>query len=309
MKIILTFLVFHSILAIGNARLISPEFAQVLNSCRENYSLKMSILFGLPRLKLHIDESMALYQNKTKTDSSIERTSLHDQPFFGVGPGSSGTRSLFLAAMALNITSVHYVLCFANCTYDYNSCYKIPNIQLQLDLPIPNVWWKYLERLPNAKFIMTDIDSITWLKGRMAHVKPGTTSWGYTVPIAFEKADDAEILNALSVNKANASVSKQAHDLYRELVKCAIPKNQLYWIDWDAPEVTPGIFWHGLSSFFNAKVSNSQLQSLISAGIPYWGSKHCGFGNHTRGAKFTKCHFKHHVPISDMPGICSSRLT
>ena len=102
-----------------------------------------------------------------------------------IGPGSSGTRSIFLAASQLNITAYHWKQSSANCTvylahrnlssYSLGSLFDIHSMNIMKsegdiafwgDTPVPNDWWSLLHGpfRDRIYYVMTDMDDNRWVR-------------------------------------------------------------------------------------------------------------------------------------------------
>ena len=106
----------------------------------------------------------------------------HQRKIFGIGPGSSGTRSLFYALAMLNVTGLHFGSHFSGCSFNHDirpdAAARDPNMILRRedvdfwgDTPVPSMWPQLLHRAPNYRVIMTDLDSDRWLMNRRSFRK------------------------------------------------------------------------------------------------------------------------------------------
>lgn len=237
-----------------------------------------------------------------------------------IGPGTSGTRSLFIAATQLNITSFHSGASSLNCSAYYNhemvnyeSSYDIKtmkimdnaHIQYALwgDIPAPNFWWNILHRFQDRTiFIMTDVEDYSWLlrrkKKSVNAQKNDTINYYWTVPIAFHPKElhftdrtlslerrnniTETLLRKLNVVHVTNDTNSRCFDAYRRFVRCAIPPEKLLWLS--MREEQPQLFWKKLTTFIGLNVSKAQLDRLIDAGVPYVGSSGCNIGRNNCSA-------------------------
>ena len=98
-----------------------------------------------------------------------------------IGPGSSGTRSLYLAATQLNITSFHLGASSINCTsyshhrdVSFGPLFNIHSMKIMRsgdefafwgDIPVPNNWWSLMHGpfADRILYVMTDMDDNKWV--------------------------------------------------------------------------------------------------------------------------------------------------
>ena len=289
-----------------------PECKRIIERsliCAKNYSNTLGSIFGggYSTLIYQLLESYAL-----KTECK-ERNSKSTKLVLNVGPGSSGTRSLFLAMVQLNFTSYHLGFSGMNCNLYYR--HKLLGqyfsrdplvmtsglpIAFWGDNPVPNYWWKLYHEYPeDTQFIMTDIDDYDWLKKRRKPQK-AKISWEATLPLAFPVDElrynrqsskegttanssiaqvKEHLLTVTNVFQASNETNSRVFQTYRDLLRCTLPEKQLLWVR--MKDDSPEDFWANLVQFLNktTTVTDGRLNRLVAAGKPYFGDKSCRIGS------------------------------
>ncbi len=179
------------------------------------------------------------------------------QIVLNIGPGSTGTRSLFMAARQLNITSRHYTMYSSNCGMSSEKFHfkefgdDLQPLQLKEtkrvfwgDIPVSERWWHLLAQYPSQiKFIMTDVDSDKWLRSRLLeHCSNNFKRYnGCTPPTPFSfhmhnkhftKTQNVlldALFNQTHLQHISPAVNAGMWDAYRKLIRCVVPKPQLHW--------------------------------------------------------------------------------
>eukprot|EP01036_Dinobryon_divergens_P022671 gene22671-30952_t len=222
------------------------------------------------------------------------------QLVLNVGPGSSGTRSLFLAMIQLNYTAYHLGFSGMNCHLYYRHRVigkyfsKDPSIfsteyhrAFWGDNPVPIYWWKLYHEYPaNTLFIMTDMLDDLWLSKRR---KPNKMriDWESTLPVAFavdelnyppdSVVNRSALISAMNVWRASNRTNQIVFQAYRDLLRCTLTREQLLWLHMASP--SPTEFWSSLTKFLRISITSNQLSGLAAAGKPYFGDKFCRIGS------------------------------
>lgn len=300
-------------------RNMSPHQEQ----CVDVYLNRLQDIFSTPILKKRVITLM-------KSSLSIRGTQC---PFPGkviinTAPGSSGTTSLFLASIMLNITAIHHMSIHVGCSLRHLAMNNLQfmnfiesvdqstlarhlshyadikeNPVMLLDTPYSQLWLDYFLRCPGASFIYTDMHPAKWYRVRKDHLSVGPVShfrWDLTIPIPFigKQPKDDDVLSIVSLMNATREQAMLAFEAYRTFVNCIIPANQLTFVSLATLD-TPRAFWETFISLSMVNITVQQKQELIDAGSPYMGSKGCMIGNHT------SCnHFEQN--IHKLPGRCRS---
>jgi hypothetical protein len=200
-------------------------------------------------------------------------------------PGSSGTRSFFLATALMNLPSAHYRIGSAgNCSIvDVDTGVVSPARRVYSDTPFSNSWWLYVSNCPQLKTVFTAVDSEKWAVIRRRHKKRLVfRKWHNVIPIPFEPPDLPEnIISLFSLHNSSVEVAAETYNLFKELVFCSTPRSRRMIIDY-TKLASPAQFWGKLNSFLGAGLGESELQDLIAAGLPYWGHSKCFVGSPSR---------------------------
>ena len=279
-----------------------------VTSCSNWYANDIANIIGREYYDVIKD---TLDELSNKYPSSIHDPEANTKLIMNIGPGTSGTRSLYIAATQLNLTSFHSGTSSLNCSA-YNHHEKVnldslfdietmeimntANVQYALwgDIPAPYYWWNILHRFrERAMFIMTDFDDDLWLKVRRGKEPEPIANFYWTVPIAFHPDElhfnnpeisleeqnkiTKTLLHKLNVWFASTDTNKRCFDAFRRFVRCAIPPEKLLWLHMHE-EKSP-TFWKKLINFIGLEVSKVELDMLIDGGVPYWGSKGSFVGN------------------------------
>jgi hypothetical protein len=295
-------------------------------ACARSYANALGRIFGDKFAPLILESMVSIVEN-----ALCERSSTATKLILNIGPGSSGTRSLFLAMVQLNLTSYHLGFSGANCTiYNRHEFVNLgkyftrnPSIMEREDVktafwgdnPVPAYWWKFYHqyKISNTLMIMTDMNDDSWLKKRRKPHK-AKVNWESTVPLAFHpdelafsdaKEEDhrllhdlkAELLNSSNVWHVTNDTNRAAFQAYRELIKCSIPHNKLLWMKMSEGE--PDQFWNSIVDFIKLPVEEKVLKQLIAAGKPYFGDRSCRIGNFD--CKVTR---KNNGELKLMPSVC-----
>jgi hypothetical protein len=263
----------------------------------------------------------------------------HNSLVINASPGSSGTRSLFLAMLALNVTSAHYYRRSFNCTYGLTPLVPYDKVVFWGDTPFAHLWWYFQQACPSSRYVLTIIDPAKWHSARSSHYNTSLNAdieWDYILPIPFlppvkypfppeispplpadltsqpstmTPEDLRRISNALSLKTKSADVAAQAYSAFVDLVKCAIPPKRLLLLDFNT-QLTSGHFWTSLVSHMGLSLSvpRHTLDELIATGMPYWGRKACRLGGVSSVS--TTCpfnpllHHKQRYVGKGWPGVC-----
>jgi hypothetical protein len=250
-----------------------------------------------------------------------------NQLVLDVGPGSSGTRTLFLAAAQLNITAYHCNQNSLNCVVTqrpgtdlvslfHPSTMKIfdsPEYSLSLwgDNPVSNIWWELFHRFPPpcTELVMTDMDSGRWLAVRRKMIKASMARpdfkphWLWTSPLPFHPDQlpaplrvREELLNLTSIARVSEADNHRVFEAFRALLKCAAPNQALHWLV--VGNDSANNFWANLTRIFKLSPSREKMEALVSTGIPYFGSKGCFIGG-------VKCNNTVKGVMPTHPNLCS----
>jgi hypothetical protein len=166
----------------------------------------------------------------------LEQQTIQRPLLIGVGPGSSGTRSLFAALQFLDISGVHYhagVTKSPQCKTFHGSVSDLYNDDSQIeyfgDTPFSYSWVPLLRKAPHARYIMTQVgDATQWAAKRLSFrggycSKQGGGGGGEVrpdclVPLAFlPKKRHYDLYALTSVTPMQLS---SAYNAYEDLVKC-----------------------------------------------------------------------------------------
>jgi len=190
-------------------------------TCAIKYANEIGKIFG-DQFKWLVQDSMLNELNVARCEqqkkSSVKLT-------LNIGPGSSGTRSLFLAMVQLNITSYHLGFSGLNCTIHLR--HKVVNLHSKFnrdaaimetdeqnafwgDNPVPVYWWSLFHQYPhNTRFIMTDMQDDNWLIKRKKPHK-AKLNWESTVPLAFH-------IDELGDHYSSSSPSSSLHKHHKHI--------------------------------------------------------------------------------------------
>jgi hypothetical protein len=293
--------------------------------CLDVYTTQMQDIFSSPILKQRIltlmSTSQSIRDNKCPFEGNV---------VVNAAPGSSGTTSLFLAAMMLNITSLHHMSLHVNCNLRHLMMNNLQFINyvthidqsllarhmsqfadivhspvMLLDTPYSQFWIDYLVRCPQATFIYTDTPAAKWYRARKEHLSVGHVShfrWDLTVPIPFlgRAQQDNDVLSIVSLLNATREQALLSFESYRTFVNCTIPAHQLTFVSLAALD-TPTSFWEAFIDLSRAQVTPGLKQELVDAGSPYMGTGGCIIGNRTRCNNFEE-------NIHKLPGKCRSHV-
>ena len=301
------------------------------SECSHQYANDIANILGRDFYRVIQDTIDALSKSFMNPNHNPEATT---KLVMNIGPGTSGTRSLYIAATQLNITSLHSGASSSNCTVylnhqavNFKPLFDIKTMKIMDmahvkyawwgDIPAPNIWWNILHRFRDRTiFIMTDFDDDSWLESRRNKDLPeGLTkpyiNYYWTVPVAFhpeslhfkdhnlslaQKRNTTDILlRKLNIWLVDSGTNRRYFDAYRRFVRCAIPPEKLLWLR-VRDEKSP-LFWEKLTTFIGLNVSTAQLDRLIDGGIPYWGTKSCRIGSHY-------CSFVGGVSHDISPNLC-----
>lgn len=284
------------------------------SNCSHEYANDMANILGRDFYRVIKDTIDALSKSYTNPIHNPEATT---KLVMNIGPGTSGTRSLYIAATQLNITSFHSGASSSNCTaylnhqaVNFEPLFDVKTMKIMDmahvkyawwgDIPAPYFWWNILHRFRDRTiFIMSDFDDDSWLESRRNKDLPeGLTKpcihYYWTVPVAFhpeglhfkdhrlslaQKRNITDtLLSKLNIWLVDSGTNRRYFDAYRRFVRCAIPPEKLLWLR-VTDEKSP-LFWKKLTTFIGLNLSTAQLDRLIDAGIPYWGTKLCRIGSH-----------------------------
>lgn len=251
----------------GGVASISPQ-------CVKEYAKTLGELYD----NRHLEEAFLGELSKPFVSEKNNKTAI-----IGVGPGSTGTRSLFVAMAFLGIPSVHYKTTFQPCAWnetnviqDADSFVKSP-FSFWADTPVPQIWVDLLHRLPNAKFISTrPVNVSAWRVKRLAFdheycQDPKHPDCQVPVPSRLPRKHMLPLVNA-TVQQVQG-----AYDAYTKFMACAIPEERLHVVD--VPP-TPSA-WKELLDFLDLdNMSESRRSELANSTFPHWGSHGCCWGPH-----------------------------
>lgn len=262
-----------------------------LDQCAAKYADAMVPVVGQEFRSLLLNRLMEPPLYRRRAPNTTKRLILN------AGPGTTATRSLHLAMAMLNITSRHFyafnnTLGPKNLTvHDIDSDMKAfekdtsERLIYWSDTPVSERWWHLMKYYPNTRVMVTDVkDDTAWFNKRIkehCNVSDVYGVWSTcTVPIPVDfylySPLSTELFYRVHLMKTNATLNHLAFEAYRELIKCAVPPNQLKWIF--IADYTPEVFWRELVSFVGVNVSRSQLNDLIAGGVPRCGSTGCTVG-------------------------------
>lgn len=246
----------------------------LLVECGQKYARSLGEAFGS-----HVEELA-----RSKLKSVVQRPS-NKSAIVGIGPGSSGTRSLFISMVFLDISGIHFKKTFQNCSWGHaratpsaNSFQK-SQFEFWADTPVPATWTQLLD-MPNAKFVMTRLKNASaWKKKRMTFRKGYCANPRLSdcqVPLAFENDGRG---SKLPVARATLNQVEKALDAYHDFAECVIPKERLLFVDFP-PEDSGGL-WEKLLDFvdpFRTRISENRRTELINSSFPHWGESSCVWG-------------------------------
>ena len=234
---------------------------------------------------------------KMRVDDSSHPAALagltRNELLVGVGPGTSGTRSLFVALAMLGVGDSHYKLRYypQNCAITTASptddvflmvgeAEDKPKLRFWGDSPVSWQWPALRRRIPNAKFIMTDANATTWVRKRAAEHCAGrdhaeANGVDCLVPLPFEP--DAWLFPGFHVKGAKAGLAEAAFAAYRSFVRCTVDPSRLLWIDFAQPFETAKL-WTDLITFLDIDASaqipaapDGRLQPPHATPFPHFG--------------------------------------
>jgi len=297
--------------------------------CSHAYANDVASILGQEYYNVIKDTLKA--QSESFITSSQNQRAKKNKLIINIGPGTSGTRSLYIAATQLNFTAFHSGSSSCNCTsynrndvINFDPLFNISTMEIMNkassnyilwgDVPAPNHWWRILHQFHSESiFIMTDVNDEAWFRTRRKKnsMKPVTYEW--TVPIAFHPRDlhftdrkltwqqQASIIETMLLKLNIWHVSEDTNRLYfeayRRFARCAIPFKKLLWLRM-SEEKSP-TFWKKLVDFVGVDVSNDKMDMLIDGGVPYWGSIGCYIG------KSHSCMHNSNGVSNPFPNLCS----
>lgn len=198
----------------------------------------------------------ACLQALTKTENLTFHT---DRPVvLGIGPGSSGTRSLFYALAMLNMTGQHFGQSFDGCQMVHNATaledpHIMSRVEVWLDTPVPQKWTSLMHFAPAARYIFTDTNSSKWWKtrttfrrGHCLKIDTNGSKPDCLVPLSFVPP---KAFTFLGLNHVTRAQSNAAFDALRKFVRCRIPPDRLMWLDFGSKERGASEWWDELSRF------------------------------------------------------------
>ena len=252
--------------------------------CARSYSNTLGSVFGRDYSSIIFDAMASAIRFGCEKKSNFTSVQL----VLNVGPGSSGTRSLFLAMVQLNYTSYHLGFSGMNCNIHYRHkvigtyFFKSPSIfsteynkAFWGDNPVPIYWWKLYHEYPaNTLFIMTDMENDLWLSKRRKPNKK-RIDWESTLPVAFSidelnyplnsATNRTALMTAMNVWHANNRTNQIVFQAYRDLLRCTLTREQLLWLHMASP-TSPTDYWTSLTRFLRISISSDQLAKLAAAG-------------------------------------------
>lgn len=261
-----------------------------VQACGPAYAATLARAFVSPLFDAATIEAAIL--KDLRTDKNARQTKGHSSKeiIFGIGPGSSGTRSTFMAMMLLNISGQHFKQHWVaeDCEQKNRPFNEVPDAiddestRYWGDSPVPFSWPLLWRRAPNAKFLMTDVDPDRWRAKRLSfrHGYCGRSNGqDCYVPLAF--VPSGKIKDVFGLATAPANASRTAFEAYRTFVRCAIPAERLLWLNISAAE---GL-WPALLDFAGLP-RDTTLTSLAgsketvrldnaSTTFPHWGEAGC----------------------------------
>lgn len=250
------------------------------------------------RWRSHVIEQMTL--DDENFAAAAEQT--QQKLFLCVGPGSSGTRSLFIACAILGIGGGHYDYVYRpdQCAIKHRGVFKNMSSMIDLakvdtdlvfwgDTPVPWQWPAVRRRTPNAKYIMTDLNATLWRAKRLddhcSKEAKGHDS-GCLVPLPFEP--HSSWFPVLHVSAASSQLTEAAFAAYRQFVRCTIPPERLLWIDYSLTPFSSATLWNELISFSSVDDEtripawpDGRLVPVNETPWPHWGSSTngCAWGD------------------------------
>ncbi len=142
--------------------------------CAKHYVKEASAIVGS-------QYEQVMYAKMTRPIVTTQYKNLRKtQIVLNIAPGSTGTKSMFVAMGMLNITSRHYSAISVNCSKTYiNQERKFFLDRLEPladenldhiwwgDIPVSEDWWYAYAQYPEeTRFVMTDMDYDKWFAGR-----------------------------------------------------------------------------------------------------------------------------------------------
>jgi hypothetical protein len=267
------------------------DFVRKRASCAATYARRLSELFNTAsrqdESKTRTDIEAFVLDRMAHSVSSAKHaaTRCPADLVINAAPGSSGTRSFFLATALMNLPSAHYrVTATGNCSIgSANTGAFMKHIEVYGDTPYSNKWWSIINTCPQTKTIFTLVNSSKWFDTRKRdHARLAYKRWPSTFPIPFEPPKDSGIIRShFQLKSVTKDLGAQAYTLFLDLVKCSVSWRDLLIIDYTKLD-SPAQFWGKLNSFLGVGLGESELQDLIAAGLPYWGHSKCFVGSPSR---------------------------
>ncbi len=113
-----------------------------------------------------------------------------------------------------------------------------------------------------------------------------------------------QLFNNTHLNHIDEPRSTAIFKAYHKLARCAIPKEDLLWLDM-SQQKDSAVFWDNLTSFLGMKLDPKVHSAIVEAGVPYYsGSKGCNVGKN-------KCKYVKHSVGQDaqepaiIPSVCA----
>ncbi|KAJ8613399.1 hypothetical protein CTAYLR_002243 [Chrysophaeum taylorii] len=251
----------------------SAVIPNATKACVEQYAANLSNILGDPALS-----EVVLFRVLRSLASSAEKAPSSKPAIIGIGPGSSGTRSLFVALAFLDVPGLHFKKTYDNCSFGRFGAatptvdaFVKSKFKFWADTPVPTQWTQLLFRLPNAKFVLTSLyDASAWRRKRL------TFRGGY----CKTPKPDCQVPLALDIPGRSYPVAQASEvqviallDAYRAFARCAIPESRLLLISFPPPRLTN--LWADLLGF----LGKTDDRGLRDSPFPHWGDASCLWGD------------------------------
>lgn len=271
-------------------------------ACAPAYAASLARHFTSPDLEASLVRATILkefgYRNATDEaafdDDAPARRGLRTtkEIVFGIGPGSSGTRSTFMAMMLLRISGQHFKQHWVaeTCTQRSQDVKAKPDAiedrdtRYWGDTPVPFTWPRLWNRAPNAKFLMTDVDADRWRAKRLSFrrgycARAPASKQDCAVPLAF--APPLAVRGLFRLADATPEQTRAAWAAYRAFARCAVPRDRLLWLNLSTHE--PRTLWPALLDFVGlpraTALTNRKNETLrldaANTTFPHWGESGC----------------------------------
>lgn len=271
--------------------------------CVANYSSALAFHFaadaaGRSALRKRIAASFRARDDDARRGLKDKPNASLKELVLGIGPGSSGTRSTFMAMALLDFAAQHYKVRYVprGCAWRQRVPTKRPDpiddrdTMYWGDTPVFYAWPNLWRRLPNARFLMTDVDADRWRDKRLSFRRGYCAKSGVRadclVPLAF--APDRRLMKTFDLNSTSRDACRGAWAALRGFARCAIPPERLLWMNL-AEAAHPGDLWAQLLDFLGlddsaelrdprSKNGSAVVLARNATPFPHWGEHNCDMG-------------------------------